>query len=93
MYHTQLLEYYRDHYTEMPAGNITFNSRKIAYGRLVGMKKTFIKKSGVLDIKFTEDPDNDDLYYVGPIGKSENVRAALDLIKDHAVSRGSFPGK
>ena len=57
------------------------------------MKKTFIKKSGVLDIKFTEDPDNDDLYYVGPIGKSENVRAALDLIKDHAVSRGSFPGK
>ena len=77
----------------MPAGNITFNSRKIAYGRLITMKETFIKKSGVLDIKFTQVPDDDDLYRVGPMGKSENVRAALDLIKDHAVSRGSFPGK
>ena len=77
----------------MPAGNITFNSRKVAYGRLIKMKDEFIKKSGVLDIKFTPDPDNDDLYRVGPIGKSENVRAALDLIKDHAISRGSLPGK
>ena len=50
--------------------------------------KEIIKKSGVLDILFTPGPDDDD-----PIGKSENVRAALDLIKDHAVSRGSFPGK
>ena len=77
----------------MPAGNIIFNSRKVAYGRLIKMKEEFIKKSGVVDIKFTPDPDNDDHYRVGPIGKCENVRTALDLIKDQAIGRGSFPGK
>ena len=55
------------------------------------MKEEFIKKSGVVDIKFT--PDNDDHYRVGPIGKCENVRTALDIIKDQAIGRGSFPGK
>ena len=57
------------------------------------MKEEFIKKSGVVDIKFTPDPDNDDHYRVGPIGNCENVRTALDLIKDQAIGRGSFPGK
>ena len=46
----------------MPAGNITFNSRKVAYGRLIKMKDEFIKKSGVIDIKFTP-VDEDDWRY------------------------------
>ena len=37
----------------MPAGNITFNNRKDAYGRLIKMKAEIIRKSGVSDIKFT----------------------------------------
>ena len=41
----------------MPAGNITFNNRKDAYGRLIKMKAEFIRKSGVSDIKFTEVED------------------------------------
>ena len=51
------------------------------------------KKSGVTDIKFTPNPDDDDLYRVGPIGEFENVRKAMDLVKDQAIGRGSFPGK
>ena len=75
----------------MPAGNITFNNRKDAYGRLIKMKAEFIRKLGVSDIKFTEVEDIN-LYMVGPIGKTESVRTALDLIKDQAIARGSMPG-
>ena len=57
-------------------------SRKVAYGRLIKMKDEFIKKSGVIDIKFTPVDEDDDLYKVGPIGDIENVRTVLDLIKD-----------
>ena len=49
------------------------------------MKKGFIKKSCVVDIKFTPDPDNDDHYRVGPIGKCENVTSSKIrlLVVDH----------
>ena len=77
----------------MPAGNITFNLRKVTYGRLINMKEDFIKKSGVTDIKFTPVVEDDDLYQVGPIGEFEKVRTALDLIKAQAIACGSFPGK
>ena len=56
------------------------------------MKEDFIKKSGVTDIQFTPVIEDDDLYQVGPIGEFEKVRTALDLIKDQAIARGSFPG-
>ena len=56
------------------------------------MKAEFIKKSGVIDIKFTPVDEEDELYKVGPIGDTENVRTALDLIKDQAIARESFPG-
>ena len=55
------------------------------------MKEDFIKKSGITDIKFTSVIEDDD--QVGPIGEFEKVRTALDLIKDQAIARGSFPGK
>ena len=55
------------------------------------MKTEFIRKSGVSDIKFTEVEDIN-LYIIGPIGKTESVRTALDLIKDQAIARGSMPG-
>ena len=71
----------------MPAGNITFNLRKVAYGRLINMKEDFIKKSGVTDIKFTPVVEDDDLYQGRTVGEIENVRTALD------VARGSFPDK
>ena len=35
----------------------------------------------------------EDLFRVRAVGKTENVRAALDLMKDEAKSRGSSVGK
>ena len=69
----------------MPAGNITFNKKEIAYGRLINMKKDFIKESGLTDIKFKPVVEDDDLYQVGPIGEFEKVWTALDLIKGHLL--------
>lgn len=57
------------------------------------MKKDFIKKSGLTDIKFQPVVEDDDLYQVGPIGEFEKVWTALDLIRDQAIAHGSFPGK
>ena len=57
------------------------------------MKKDFIKKSCVEDIKFQPVAEDDDLWQAGPIGEYEKVWTALNLIKDQAIARGSFPGK
>ena len=57
------------------------------------MKKDFIKKSGLTDIKFQPVVEDDDLYQVGTIGEFEKVWTALYLIKDQAIARGSFPGE
>ena len=68
----------------MPAGNITFNNRKDAYGRLIKMKAEFIRKSGVSDIKFTEVEDIN-LYMVGPIGKTAVDRLVAGVGDAHML--------
>ena len=77
------------HNLEMPAGYIICDAREFAYGRLIKQRDEFIKKTGVNDIRFTDDkrPGKQDLYRVGAIGKAEAVCAALDLIKNEAKSR------
>ena len=79
----------------MPAGYIIFDAREFAYGRLIKMKEEFMRITGVDNIRFTDDKrtGKEDLFRVGTIGKTENVRAALDLIKDEAMARGSSVGK
>ena len=79
----------------MPAGYIIFDAREFAYGRLIKMKEEFMRITSVDNIRFTDDKrtGKEDLFRVGTIGKTENVRAALDLIKDEAMARGSSVGK
>ena len=79
----------------MPAGYIIFDAREFAYGRLIKMKEEFMRITSVDNIRFTDDQrtGKEDLFRVGPIGKTECVRAALDLIKDEAMARGSSVGK
>ena len=79
----------------MPAGYIVCDAKEFAFGRLIKQRDEFISKTGVDEIRFTDDkrPGKQDLFRVGPIGKTEAVCAALDLIKDEAKSRGSSEGK
>ena len=39
----------------MPAGYIICDAREFAYGRLIKQRDEFIKKTGVNDIRFTDD--------------------------------------
>ena len=60
----------------MPAGYIIFDAREFAYGRLIKMKEEFMKITGVDNIWFTDDKrtGKEDLFRVGPIGKTERQR-------------------
>ena len=77
----------------MAAGSIIFNAKVFAYGQLI--REEIIQATGVDHVRFTDDKRSgkEDLFRVGAVGKTENMRAALDLMKDEAKSRGSSVGK
>lgn len=80
----------------MPTGYIIFDSRENAFGRLIKLREEIVRASGVNKIMFTEvnGPGKEDLYRVGTRDdRMENVRAALDIIKEEAMVLGSSVGK
>ena len=64
-------------------------------GKLRRWSSSLTKYLACVMVVFTDNkrPGKQDLFRVGPIGKTEAVCAALDLIKDEAKSRGSSVGK
>ena len=77
----------------MPTGYNIFDFKENAFGRLIKLR---VRASGVDKIRFTDDksPGKEDLYRVGTRDdRMENVRAALDIIKEEAMVLGSSVGK
>ena len=80
---------------KMPFGYIVVDQKDIVYGRFVHQINEFKKKTGVEEIRLTEDKKKgrEDYLKAGAYGKTEAVKAVLDLMKNEAGCRGSFVGK
>ena len=79
---------------KMPFGYIYVNNKAVVYGRFVKQITEFKEKTGVDEIRLTEDEKKwkDDFLTCGAFGKTDSVVAALDLMKNEAGCRNSIVG-
>ena len=70
----------------MPFGSIYLNNKEVVYGRFIKQIQEFKHKTGVDEIRLTEDKEKgkEDFLTCGAFGKTECVVAALDLMKNEA---------
>ena len=75
-------------------GSIYVNNKEVVYGRFVKMIPEFKKKTGVDEIRLTEDKKKgkEDFLTCGAFGKTEYVVAVLNLMKNEAGCRNSIVG-
>ena len=75
-------------------GSIYVNNKAVVYGRFIKQIQEFKKKTGVDEIRLTEDKKKgkEDFLTCGAFGKTECVVAALDLMKNEAGCRKSLIG-
>ena len=78
----------------MPFGSIRLNNKEVVYGRFIKQIPEFKKKTGVDEIRFTEDKrkGKEDFLTCGAFGSAESVIAALDLMRNEAGCRNSLVG-
>ena len=73
---------------------IYLNNKEVVYGRFNKQIQEFKQKTGVDEIRLTEDKEKgkEDFLTCGAFGKTECVVAALDLMKNEAGCCNSFVG-